>query len=325
MVWWDTDWRYKKSVTISGGTANYQMMMTIGFSSGGDVTLNSHCNTDFSDVRFIDSDEDTELPYWLESKTDSDNAVFWVKTDGADTIYIYYGNATATSDSDGDDTFVLFDDFPGPTLDATKWTSSGTITFPTASEVKCQGATGEIASINTYGYGYAVRGYGILGDQNTSNGQASIGFNNDLQDTNCVEIYSYRQNPTPGALTGYTKKDSVTSSVSCVVLESLNYRTFDVARNTTNDVCNFKVSTGSWVQITTNIPTGSYPCDLYVRNAADYVQFGWLLVRNYKSTEPSWSAFGSENESPALAKGPFGGTIVSKVGLPTPIGLGFSL
>jgi hypothetical protein len=66
----------------------------------------------------------------MESKVDGDYAVFWVEV--ADdlstnpvTIYIYYGNPTATSISDGDATFLFFDDFEsytaGQNLPTTKW------------------------------------------------------------------------------------------------------------------------------------------------------------------------------------------------------------
>src|SRR5262249_15091350 len=37
-------------------------------------------------------------------------------------IDLYYGNAQATSAASGTDTFIVFDDFDGTTLDASKWT-----------------------------------------------------------------------------------------------------------------------------------------------------------------------------------------------------------
>jgi len=37
-------------------------------------------------------------------------------------LYLYYGNGTAPSLSDGDATFLFFDDFPGTALDTSKWT-----------------------------------------------------------------------------------------------------------------------------------------------------------------------------------------------------------
>jgi hypothetical protein len=97
-----------------------------GTDGGEHVYLNGKCRTDFGDIRFTRSDGITLLDYWMESKVDGDNAVFWVEvaddlSTNAATIYIYYGNPTATSISNGDATFLFFDDFPGTTVDTTKW------------------------------------------------------------------------------------------------------------------------------------------------------------------------------------------------------------
>jgi len=94
------------------------------------VYLNEHAQTDFDDVRFTDSDGTTELDYWLESKTDSDTATFWVEiptvsnlTDNI--IYVYYGNATASSTSNGASTFpALFDHFAGSAEPPSGWSEN---------------------------------------------------------------------------------------------------------------------------------------------------------------------------------------------------------
>jgi hypothetical protein len=97
-------------------------------SAGDTVALHAHSRTDFGDVRFTRSDGVTLLDYWMESKVDGDYAVFWVKV--ADdlstipaTIYIYYGKSDAATTSNGDNTFLLFDDFLGNSLDSNKWTT----------------------------------------------------------------------------------------------------------------------------------------------------------------------------------------------------------
>ena len=97
-------------------------------STGDSVALHGHSRTDFGDVRFTDDDGVTALPYWMESKVDSDNAVFWVRiaddlSSSPATIYIYYGKNDAATTSNGDNTFLLFDDFLGNSLDSSKWTS----------------------------------------------------------------------------------------------------------------------------------------------------------------------------------------------------------
>jgi len=77
---------------------------------------------DFDDIRFMDSDGSTPLSHWREDYTASDSATFWVKVpsvpSGDKTIYLYYGHDAASSASDGDATFIFFDDFSG---DLSKW------------------------------------------------------------------------------------------------------------------------------------------------------------------------------------------------------------
>jgi len=133
---WLTGWQYRKSHTIIGSTAgavtDYQVKITVhygpGTDSGADVYLDGKCQPDFDDIRFTASDGETLLSYWIEEKVDGSYAVVWVKipsipaSPGNTTIYLYYGNPTATSESDGDSTFIFFDDFETGSL--TKWSTS---------------------------------------------------------------------------------------------------------------------------------------------------------------------------------------------------------
>ena len=130
---WLGGWLYRKIHTLTGSTAgaqtNYQMGVKVYYGAGvdgietvdgvtfGKIYCNSKCKMDFSDIRFTNWDSITLLDYWLQEKSDSDYALFWVEVDSIpanpDTvdIYIYYGNSGATTTSDGDDTFTFFDDF----------------------------------------------------------------------------------------------------------------------------------------------------------------------------------------------------------------------
>jgi hypothetical protein len=120
---WLSGWAYRKSHIInpaSGAGTNYQIRVTVHYGSGMDsdehVYLNGRCRTDFGDIRFTRSDGVSLLDYWMESKVDGDKAVFWVEvaddlSTNSVTIYIYYGNATATTTSNGADTFLVFEDF----------------------------------------------------------------------------------------------------------------------------------------------------------------------------------------------------------------------
>ena len=134
-TWWNSNWQYRKSHVIhqaSGAGTNYQIRIKVHYGSGADsgenVYLNGHCRTDFGDIRFTDDDCETLLDYWMEEKVDGDYAVFWVEVkdnlSSSDvTICIYYGNSDATTTSNGDNTFIFFDDFENGDFD--KWTSHG--------------------------------------------------------------------------------------------------------------------------------------------------------------------------------------------------------
>jgi hypothetical protein len=129
---WLSGWTYRKSHVIqnaSGAGTNYQVKIVAhyrsGTDSGQDVYLNGKCRSDFGDIRFTDDDGSTLLDYWMESKTDSDNAVFWVEiaddlSSSDATIYVYYGKSDATTTNNGTATFIFYDDFDDG--DASDWT-----------------------------------------------------------------------------------------------------------------------------------------------------------------------------------------------------------
>lgn len=132
---WLTGWTYRKSITLaraSGVVTNYQMKLLIGESSGAtgeDVDCGGHCLSTFNDLRFTAADGTTLLPYWIESitgTTPNQLATVWIKFDSigtdATSFYMYYGNSGASAASNGDDTFLFFDDFPDAAIDTDKWT-----------------------------------------------------------------------------------------------------------------------------------------------------------------------------------------------------------
>lgn len=101
---------------------NYQLKVYVNYGSGTDsvsptyqVYCNSYCNTDFSDVTFVNS-AGTKIPFWVQNSVSSSQEMVWVSIPSIDssigaTIYIYYGNSgQTTSDSNGSNTFIFFDD-----------------------------------------------------------------------------------------------------------------------------------------------------------------------------------------------------------------------
>jgi len=110
MMIWFSGFDKRRPVTIDSSNSlnNYQVKI--------DVSYDSDMSSDFSDLRFTDSDGTTELNYWLEDYAPSSSATVWVNVpsipSGSKDIYMYYDNQTPVSSaSDGDATFIWFDQF----------------------------------------------------------------------------------------------------------------------------------------------------------------------------------------------------------------------
>jgi len=119
-------WQYCANINIdntgnSNALSNYQQKVVLSISNFDF----SKANSDGSDIRFLDNDDSTPLSYWIEGWDSSgQTATIWVKVPSIPassnyTIYMYFGNASATSESNGDNTFAFFDDFS--TKDTSKW------------------------------------------------------------------------------------------------------------------------------------------------------------------------------------------------------------
>jgi len=137
---WLSGWSYRRAVTIDNQTGSELTDFQVSIDLDSSKFDFSKAASDGSDIRFTTDDGTTEIPYWIE-KWDSQNqeATIWVKVpsipaNGSTTIYMYYGNPSATDASDGDAVFEFFDDFEGSSLDASKWntynyTSEGACTI----------------------------------------------------------------------------------------------------------------------------------------------------------------------------------------------------
>ena len=119
----------------SSGLTNYQIKIELNENN----FPFSKCRDDGDDIKFF-SDNGKILSFWIESWSSS-SATIWVKIDEilayADKIiWLVYGNSSASSVSDGDDTFELFDDFEGISFYSGSWTTKATMTHAVA-DVPC--------------------------------------------------------------------------------------------------------------------------------------------------------------------------------------------
>jgi len=135
---WLSGYTYRKkgavNATTAGAQTNYQKKLIVGESSGAsgcDVHCENHCENFPDDVRLTKEDQVTKISYWtkeLSGTAPNRKATFWFKIPsipdtGAVDVYLYYGRSSDSGESNGDDTFELFDDFE--TLDESKWGIQG--------------------------------------------------------------------------------------------------------------------------------------------------------------------------------------------------------
>ncbi|PIS39752.1 MAG: hypothetical protein COT33_00345 [Candidatus Nealsonbacteria bacterium CG08_land_8_20_14_0_20_38_20] len=111
---WRPNWQYYSPITITNsGSSNltdYQILVatdTQALISAGKM------RSDCGDIRFGDS-SGRDLPHWLESDCNTASTKIWVKVPTlpgsvSSNIYMYYGNPSASSASNGTNTFDQFD------------------------------------------------------------------------------------------------------------------------------------------------------------------------------------------------------------------------
>jgi len=160
--WWDNDWGFRTPLTVTGASA------TDGVQAQVTITYDSDMQSDFNDLRFVEADGVTTIPYWVESKIDGTSATVWLKLPASEiTVYQYYGNATVASGSNGDAVFLIFDDFNGATLNTSKWTAtklgstSAVVEHDGAGNLRLAGkpatsSSGSVVSVQTFARGVQI-------------------------------------------------------------------------------------------------------------------------------------------------------------------------
>jgi len=119
---------YRMPISITSGVTltNHQVRLTVNTAT---LVGAGKMQADCDDIRFRDSDSQTDLSYWLESGANTAATILWVKVPSIQAnipkiIYLYYGNPAAVSGSDPNAVFEFFDHFT--TLNPTIWDSAGT-------------------------------------------------------------------------------------------------------------------------------------------------------------------------------------------------------
>lgn len=309
---WGADfgaWDYRKEITINNTGANltnYQVLFTVnrsaGTDSGSTVYLNGKCESDYDDIRFTTSDENTLCDYWIESNS-STVASIWVEVPsipnstayGSTTGYLYYNNSGASAVSNGDNTFQFFDDFPGSSLDTSKWdvvsgagstsVSGSILTVTGVKNLNCKSIfTIPVSWMAYFKVDAETTGKNFyIGSIDFVN-NVPIGGSEDGAYYTQENNNKYWRTTHHGSFTNTARSTSFTS-----------YHKIEFALNGTN--AQYIVDNGTPVTVSTNIPTDNQSFIIYDVNTGGVVYCDWVACRKYTATEPTVSAWGSEEEA----------------------------
>lgn len=108
--WYNTTYTRKVPIEVNTTTNVYNYTLNLT------VTYDADMQNDFGDLRFVNKNNDTELGYYIERKSDGSFADVWVMVDNITTdngiqFYMYYGDASVASNSDEDNAFLIHEDF----------------------------------------------------------------------------------------------------------------------------------------------------------------------------------------------------------------------
>lgn len=296
---WLDDYEYRKSHIIlnaTGAGTNYQLKLTVYYGSGTDsgnsVYLDSKSQTDFDDIRFTDNDKTTLLDYWIEEKTDGDNATVWFEvrdnmTSSNVTIYLYYGKAGASSASNGEQTFLFFDDFPGSSLNGSKWGSNGAPSVAGGS-VTIEGSGEYIRTLGTYAADSAMRARASL----TYTTQSRLGFH-DTTNPASAPLAMF-QNDFPVA-SKYNARTYVSGDENDDIGTAYQgTRVWEVMRRDTTDVRFFIDDAQVGTTHTSEVPTGNMYFGGSVFTDGGVAVIDWILLREWILSPPQHDAWGAE-------------------------------
>jgi hypothetical protein len=314
---WLAGWDYRKSITLSrasGAVTNYQMKLLVGESSGAtgeDVDCGGHCNSDFSDLRFTNADGDL-LDYWVESisgTTPNQLATVWVEFDSIGTsdttFYMYYGNVSASSYSNGENTFPFFDNFEGSSLNTDKWelVADPTISISGSKLYLIANAPDHYIKTKTFtatALESAIRTKIQANDPGSTNNIPGFGFGNyygGSTNTKCVAQITYSSANSTYCLhcNNETGEDYTTE-----IEEDWVSHTKDILWGHNDLVQFYKDDIQIGGNVTTYIPSTNLPISIgcyYLHTGSINVEVDWIFSRHYLSTEPSWGSWGSEEDN----------------------------
>lgn len=296
-VWWNNAWNSKKEIKVkeNSGSAlsNYTTLFYIPY--------DSDMQADFDDLRFVDSAETTELGYWIENKTDSNFAWVWVKiptlTESVNsTIYLYYGNSGANSNSNMGNAFLLGDDFDDNSINTSLWNTytggGGTKSITESGGVLTLSVGGSggpetlVTSKTLFGLGHIIKAQLKMDSQ--SYNYPSVGWiDNSTGGGTRKGTYVWNHE------SSYKRTNWDSSDNSQTYSSNADYHTYEIKSISTSDTRYFYDGI-SVENKTSQSPSSARNYGFYNVNHPSFSPTGtsliinWVYVRHYASLEPTY-------------------------------------
>jgi hypothetical protein len=272
-------WKHKAliKITNSVSVANYQHKLTLSWLPG--------MWSDFRDIRFTQLNG-KKCDYWIESYTSRTSAVVWIEVPTANQrwLNLYYGNGRAGSGSSGANTFDLFDDFPGSTLDTGKWTALG-VPGVSGSILTCK-STGDawvgVYSKTTWGVGYAWRSKLRVQHPNSTSYNESAFWNQERSPYHSSSIYFANLSGTPMALANYNGSSAYSNALSGITANV--WAVVELRRK--SDRSGITINDSTETTLTSYFSTNSMGVRLSAYKNNGEIDADWVCVRKYSATEP---------------------------------------
>lgn len=308
-------WSYYRSITVSDAAADYQIKLKIwdagtakDNTANGEIGMPSYTNTggDFRDIAFGDTSDPstaTEFDYWIEETgTDTyDYAVVWVQlpsgASGTYTFYFYYENSSATDATNGDNTFIFFDDFDGTSIDTNKWyvyDGDGGSVSSSVLTLNCgDGGNDKIHSQTYFSPGVRYRSKTYHDDVR------SEGFmEENLHSTNYGgDLAIYADNPVQERVD--VEDEGGDNHLVNVAITDVAWNNYEI-RWLSDEITILENGTklDANMPYTTGIPDGTPTIPIYYYvysgDANPLLKIDWVFVAKYASPEPTYSSYGSE-------------------------------
>lgn len=268
---WLSGWSHAKEIFLTGQTGAgtlYQVDLDIGDSAGGDFHLDGNCTNFPQDIEITDNDGTTLLDFSIEDIT-ADPLTLWVEVaddlGSNQSIWVYYGKSGASTNSDGDATFVLY---------------TGLKT------------TDYVSALTVSGAGYAYKG-SLQFDQENTHLAPGFGDSAARFPTNSILFGSYiDDNLIRKVYVAGVEKLGVTGALTWTI--DTPY-IFEILWDSSG--VKFIKDDVQWgTTFTGDTPTANMGIFNYYHVGTG--QVNWQFIRKYNSPEPAFSSASSEYSAP---------------------------